>query len=247
MNCCRIMCMFDKQTYVSSRSYFSFLCYLKQQFVSLSPRWMLSLLCQIQNDEFLIKVNSLKKERREEGLKGGAQYVWNTNVHFQRFFFFLGQMNGRAFWNETAQQDQETCQIFFSFCFFFLIKATSKLALKTTLWSNPHHSCKEFPFYQVQSLIFLFTLLFKRVFFTHAPMFARMHACVSHCVCLCAQRLGEALSIWKVSNKKINSYLQTPVPMHTPWKMMCLCMCVCMKQNTQLSSHRDRRPTNESE
>lgn len=118
MNCCRIMCMFDKQTYVSSRSYFSFLCYLKQQFVSLSPRWMLSLLCQIQNDEFLIKVNSLKKERREEGLKGGAQYVWNTNVHFQSFFFFLGQMNGRAFWNETAQQDQETCQIFFSFCFF---------------------------------------------------------------------------------------------------------------------------------
>lgn len=96
-----------------------FLCYLKQQFVSLSPRWMLSLLCQIQNDEFLIKVNSLKKERREEGLKGGAQYVWNTNVHFQRFFFFLGQMNGRAFWNETAQQDQETCQIFLSFCFFF--------------------------------------------------------------------------------------------------------------------------------
>lgn len=74
-----------------------FLCYLKQQFVSLSPRWMLSLLCQIQNDAFLIKVNSLKKEGREEGLKGGAQYVWNTNVHFQRFFFFLGQMNGRAF------------------------------------------------------------------------------------------------------------------------------------------------------
>lgn len=74
-----------------------FLCYLKQQFVSLSPRWMLSLLCQIQNDAFLIKVNRLKKEGREEGLKGGAQYVWNTNVHFQRFFFFLGQMNGRAF------------------------------------------------------------------------------------------------------------------------------------------------------
>lgn len=165
---------------------------------------------------------------------------------FKDFSFFSAKWMGEHFGMKRLSRIKRRVK-YFSLFVFFLIKATSKLALKTTLWSNPHHSCKEFPFYQVQSLIFLFTLLFKRVFFTHAPMFARMHACVSHCVCLCAQRLGEALSIWKVSNKKINSYLQTPVPMHTPWKMMCLCMCVCMKQNTQLSSHRDRRPTNESE
>ena len=159
------------------------------------------------------------------------------------FFYFSlsSKWMEKAFWNETAQRDQETCQIFL---LFLLIKATSKLALKTTLWSHPssssssssshhhhhhHHSCKEFLFVGFKVLFFFSLCSSRRV-----------------CVCVCDSVAGRSppLFIWKV-RKKINSYLRTPVLVHAPMKE-CVCVkCVCVKrQNTHsCRGDRERRPT----
>lgn len=133
------------------------------------------------------------------------------------------------------------------FFLFFLIKATSKLALKTTLWSNPHHSCKEFLLVRFK-VLFFFSLCSSNV---HAFVLARLFVCSQKCVH--AQWPGETSSVWKVRNKKINSYLQTPVLVRTPWKGVCVSVCVCAMRKEANDTARSCRatesesPANESE
>lgn len=147
----------------------------------------------------------------------GGDYLWNTNVHFQRFFFCHIRWK-EGFWNETAPRIKR----FVKYFLFFLIKATPKLALKMTLWSNPHHSCKESLFVGFKVLFFLFTLLFRVCAFVQGPCLRARGE--SRC------RGREKPSPYeRLGTKKINSYLQTPVCMRTPWKGASVGVCA---QNT---------------
>lgn len=129
--------------------------------------------------------------------------------------FFLG-INEKAFWNGRAQQDQEMCQIFL-----FLIKATSKLSLKTTLWSNPRHSCKEFLFVRFK-VLFVFSLCSSNV-----------HVCAHTCLYIVrACVAGRSPPYKRLGTKRWNDYLPTPVHKHTPWKCVCARAHCIRKQNT---------------